>query len=272
MKEKVSSRRGCSGRLAATTFSPDEGVTEFAAAVDRIGLWITDGVGILKNWSKDIDWDTHFANANLSTAVLIDNPEMRRLELIYDSDSAGAWKRFLIFYGQFKSNSMPKITGPNPTGFRCATYDMFNNNWTGWTGDDSSTGDVFNENTGVADAAQGNGANTNINFDVETKDFFPFRLKHAALVMFFFLKWSSPTVSKTVSVKATTTRENEQEALTVTRDYNVLNSNKMLVKKYGTKFAMRITDNSATALPGLVGAELTSRLLTGGGEDTAATV
>jgi hypothetical protein len=271
-KETVSKKRGTSGPHTTTSFSPDEGVTEFAASVDSIGLWITDGIGMLKNWSKDIDWSTHFGSATLSTGQLVDNPFLRRLEFYFDSDGAGAWQRMCFFYGELKHNGMPKITGPDAALVRSVDWAETSGTWAGWSGSSAVGGHIFNENTGTLDAALSNGVDNKINFVAQTKDFMPYKMDHAAFVQFAHLLWDNPTNAKDVTVLATLTTEPNQTQRTASRTYDVKASSTMMVMKYGDRINLKITDNSNTALPGLVGAEIVSRRLTGAGNDKAGTV
>lgn len=269
-KEKISKKRGTSGKLTATSFSPDEGITEFAASVDSIGLWVTDGIGTLLNWSKEIDWDTHFGSADLTTAVLADNPVMRRLELYYDSNSSGAWKLMKFFYGDVKANRLPKVTGPDDALIRSIEWAKLGDTWAGFTGG-SSGGEIYNENTGTEDAAESNGSDTNILFFVKTKDYMPYKLRESGLFQFVYLLWDNATVAKDTSVQVSSTTEAGYQLQNVVKTYNVKNTNKMFVNIYGDRARLRVSDNSNTALPGLVGAELVTRRLGGSAESTAAT-
>ena len=272
VRETVSKKRGTAGKHTTTSFSPDEGVTEFAASVDSIGLWITDGIGMLKNWSKDINWATHFGSATLSTGQLVDNPFLRRLEFYFDSDGAGAWQRMCFFYGELKHNGMPKITGPDAALVRTVDWAYDGSAWAGWSGSTEAAGHIFNENTGNLDAALSNGVDNKMNFVTQTKDFMPYKMNHAAFVQFAHLLWDNPTSNKDVTVLATLTTEPKQAQRTSSRTYDVKASSTMMVMKYGDRINLKITDNSNTALPGLVGAELVSRRLTGAGNDKAGTV
>jgi hypothetical protein len=271
VREFVSDKRGCVGRLASTTFSPNEGYTVMSAAVDDLGLWVTEGIGGLQDWSRDIDWEGNFGNADLTTAILVDDPQLRRLELIFNSDGAGTWKQFRIYYGEVKQNGQPKWLGPDPIGFRCAAYANVDGEWQGWTGDKSSGGYIFNERVGNEDLADGYNTAGDIPFDAETGDIYPYSLKSSGIISFIYPKFddNSDADDKNVTlvgsyvIDGRTTSRNK--TTTITKSFNLQTSKKKLMRRFADRFRLRIQDISATSLPGLVAAEIMVRELGGKG-------
>jgi hypothetical protein len=137
VKEYVSTHRGCGGRLLSLELDVGAGRT-IAVAVDKLGLWSTDGVSALQEWSRDLDWDTLMSGVDLTIAELVNNAEMRRIELLY-TDTSGDRQELHFFYGRLKQdndgNQSTYITGPHPMGVRCRHYDLDEDGeWQGWSG------------------------------------------------------------------------------------------------------------------------------------------
>lgn len=137
ISEYISTHRGCGGRLLSIELDVSAGRT-IAVAVDKLGVWSTDGVSALQEWSRDLDWDTLMSGVDLTIAELVDNPEMRRIELLY-TDTSGDRQELHFFYGRLKQdidgNQSPYITGPHPMGVRCHHYNLDEDGaWQGWSG------------------------------------------------------------------------------------------------------------------------------------------
>jgi len=80
VKSKVHFAQGCVSPVAAATFSFGQGLR--LAYVSRYGILVTDG----SDWdviTDDMDWEAEVNVAALSTAVLVNNPRMYRLEFFY---------------------------------------------------------------------------------------------------------------------------------------------------------------------------------------------
>jgi len=157
IKEYVTNTRGCSGKFGCTEFTLAAGQT-FVAAVDSQGLWITNGVNILDEWSTDLDWNTIFSSVDLSKVILVCKPHKRRLELLY-TDSNGINKEYHFYYGRMKQGiegkTLPLITGPHTTKTRCRLYTIIGTNLAGFSGDSTSTGNVYTEDVQAADDSHG---------------------------------------------------------------------------------------------------------------------
>ena len=273
VKEFVSDKRGVAGRLLATSFSPDEGVTTIAAAIDSLGLWVTDGVGMLQNWSKDVDfvgamgiYPLGGGNAvDLSKAMLVDNPEMRRLEFIYQ-DQTDQWKWFRIYYGDLKPDGQPKWLGPDDVNFRCATYVNVLGVWRGWTGDSTATGYVYNERIGTSDLANGYDVSSNIPFDITTGEIYPFNLSDSGLVSYIYPKFSNNSTLPDKSITAVGTFILDGGAsYSITKSFHLQDDKKLYMHRYADRFKLRYHDISTTSLPALVATEIEVRPLKGEG-------
>jgi len=143
VSEYVSTHRGCAGRLLSLELDVGAGRT-IAISVDKLGVWSTDGVSTLQEWSRDLDWDTLMSGVDLSVAELVNNPQMRRIELLYE-DTSGDRQEMHFFYGRLKQdndgNQAPLITGPHPMGVRCHHYGLDSDGeWQGWSGGTGAAG------------------------------------------------------------------------------------------------------------------------------------
>ena len=260
VRDYVSQSRGTAGTHTTTSFTPEDGSSTLAASADSLGLWITDGIGLIRNWSKDYDWEGAFASIDLSTAILINNPQMRRLELTYDT--GGAWEDLHFFYGELKSNGQPKITGPTPIGYRCKTYAKVDGKWLGWSGDESITGAVWAERVGTNDASNGHDSDGNIPFQVESKDEYAFGLSDSALLTYIYPKFNErDLIDKDVTVQATCNRDGRSTAVISRKLHNLLTGKKVFYNKFADRFRILIEDISTTALPALLGMEYVARNL-----------
>lgn len=193
--EYVSNTRGCVGPHASTEVTLETGRT-FAVAVDALGVWATDGVSEIIPWSSDLDWDTLMSGVDMDTIRLIDNPEMDRLEMLYDTGS-NVMREMHFYYGRMKGK-LPLITGPHlassaaTDGWYSKHYANVDNTWVGWSGDNSTTGDVFVEREQAADDSLAyDGANTYVPFQVTTPDFYIGQLGRAHMVGFGYPKFAS---------------------------------------------------------------------------------
>ncbi len=102
--EYVSNRRGAAGTHSATEVTLTSGRT-ISVAVDALGVWATDGISMIHEWSNDLDWDTHMSGVTMADIQLEDNPEMRRVEMLY-TDGSGNRQAFHYFYGQCRRRVM----------------------------------------------------------------------------------------------------------------------------------------------------------------------
>lgn len=263
VREYVSEKRGCAGKLASTTFTPEEGSSTLAASVDNLGLWITNGVGLIKSWSNDLNWESIFDGVDLTSCILIDNPEMRRLEMLYNDNG---WKEYHFFYGVMKRNGQPKITGPHAAGWRCKHYTNLDGDWVGWSGDDGSDGYVFNERTGDEDQSEAYSSSKEVPFDVETGDRYPYGLNNSALPIFLYPHFSN-TSSKNITITTTFDRDGDDVSnpQTSSKTFNTTTKKKLYLGVYCDKFRVRVQDITNTSLPSLVSMEYTARLLQGEG-------
>lgn len=254
----VSQSRGAVGTHATATFTPEDGASTVAASVDSIGLWITDGIGTIRNWSKDYDWGA-LSTYNLSTSQLVNNPEMRRLEFLYDTGSG--WEEIYFYYGELKQNGQPKITGPHKVGFRCKTYSEVSGNWVGWSGDDRN-GEVYAERVGYSDGANGYDASGNIPFVTLSGDVYEAGLKDAGLVNFVYPKFDERDLyDKDVDVTGVFNRDGRQTAVEDNNPFNLLTGKKVYFHRYADRYQIGVEDISTTALPALLGFESDVRKL-----------
>jgi len=157
VKEYVSNVRGCSGAMSCTEFTLPAGET-LVASVDGLGLWVTNGVNLVEEWSTDLDWDAAFDGVDLTTVQLFDKPHKRRIEMLFEA-SDGTNQEYHFFYGRMKQGlegkRLPLVTGPHLSGTRCRHYTVISGNWEGFSGDSSTTGKVFLEDSQAADDSHG---------------------------------------------------------------------------------------------------------------------
>lgn len=260
IKEYVSNSRGAAGVRAVCEFTIPSGQTN-VAAVDSMGLWVTNGIEFVEDWSRDLDWPTLMSGVDLSTAMLVDNPVKYRIEMLYTS-SAGVRQELHFFYGRAKTGSDgrsgPLITGPHRINEACRTWGICNNTWTGWGGDSSATGDVFVENTQAADDSHAYDGSGSVLFDVTTGEVYAGGFGRAHIVDMMYPKFV-PSVSKNVTVTATFKRDGSSTEVTKAKTFTTTNKKKLYFHKYADRHKMRITDSSNTALPALIGYEIDLR-------------
>ena len=164
-------------------------------------------------------------NVDLSTAELVNNPEMRRLELLYVKSSVRYELHF--YYGRMKQdadgNGVPLILGPHKMGVRCKHYNLVSGAWTGWSGDSTATGDVYAERVRTVDAANGYDSSGSIPFSVETGESYVGQFGRAVLLGFGYPKFSDTTSPRTLTDGLTGTfrRDGSSSAQTKTKDYGL---------------------------------------------------
>jgi len=258
VKDYVSQSRGTAGVHTTESFTPEDGSSTLAASADSLGLWVTDGIGLIRTWSKDFDWENYFLNIDLSTATLTNNPQMRRLELTYYTGSV--WEDLHFFYGELKTNNQPKITGPHPAGYRCKTYAKVSGKWVGWSGDNTTVGAVWGERVGNTDASNGYDLSGNIPYQVETRDEYAFGLSDSAILTYVYPKFNERDLySKDVTITATCNKDGRADAIVIPKEFNLLTGKKAYYQKFADRFRILVSDISTTALPALLGFEYVAR-------------
>lgn len=250
IKEYVSNNRGTSGRLTCCEFTLPAGQT-LVASVDALGLWVTNGVNQMDEWSRDLDWATAFAGIDLTVAQLVDNTAKRRLELLY-TDATGARAEHHFFYGRLKEDGDgkpgPLITGPHPSSVQCKHYCQIANSWVGLSGDASATGDVFIEESGAADEAADD---QDITWEWELGDVYPHGLSRASILETITVKFQDGN-TKEYTATVTLIRDNGNErAITKTFTGNT----SLYIHAYCDRFRIKFTDTSHTAASAFVGIE-----------------
>lgn len=249
VRDYISSTFGSAGRFTAVEFFINER-PPLVASVSPQGLWITDGVSLSKFWSDEINWTTIFAGVDLSTAKLFDNPAMRRLELLYTAVD-GTNQEYHFFYGMLEQEeSLPRKTGPHPTGVRTKHYCTINGAWQGFTGDKTATGAIFLEG-GYADASNGYDAQGNIPFDVTTGEFYVTGYSGSHLVGCGYPKFGGG-LTKTITLTGSFSRD-IGTTFTKVKSYTVNAHKKVWWHRYCDRHKLNIQDISATQMPALIG-------------------
>lgn len=252
IKEYVSNTRGASGVLAVEEFTVPSGET-FVAACDSLGVWVTNGVTKVLDWTRDLNWATLMSGVDLSTADLRDNPVKRRIEMLY-LDASGAKKALHFYYGRMKQDSdggeAALITGPHPRGYTCSWYGQVGVGQHGFTG--GTAGQVYLEEGQDADASNGYDSNGTIPYDVGAGDIYATGLGGAHIVEEAFPKFETGT--KAITVEATFIRD-AGTTVTVTKTFNIGTQKKIWWHRYADRHRVRFKDYTATALPALIGYE-----------------
>lgn len=261
ISEYVSNTRGCSGLRACTEFTLPSGQTLVASA-DALGLWVTDGISTIQEWSRDLDWST-IPEASRPAIELVDNTEKRRLELLY-VDSNNARQEYHFFYARAKQDgdgqTSPLITGPHPTNVRTKHFSNIDAVWIGWGGDSTATGDIYIENTGDADASEGYATgSTVIPYDVESGDKYLMGLGGAHVIEYGYPKFVSGTKNITVVGKF---RKDSGSDYTLTKTFAINSRKKIYWHKYADRHSIRFQDYTNTSLPALVAYE--AEVMSGG--------
>jgi hypothetical protein len=273
--EYVSNTRGAAGVHATTEVTLGSGRT-FAVAVDALGVWATDGVSEIQEWSNDIDWTTVMSGVTLANVQFVHNPLMDRLELLYlDSTQR---KELHFYYGRMKQdadgNTAPLITGPHQAssaatdGWRCKHYANEGGSWVGWSGDNSTGGDIFVERESAADASLAyDGSNTYVPFNVVTGDYYFGGLGRATILEFGYPKFEgsttkalNPTTSSNLSgLFGTFQRDGSANTYTKSKLFTANTQRKVYWHAYADRHALQIKNIDSTALPALVGYEVEVR-------------
>lgn len=259
VKEYVSNNRGCAGRLACCEFTLPTGMT-LVAAVDALGVWVTNGVNQMDEWSLDLDWATNLAGVDLSTAQMIDNTAKRRLELLFTA-ADGTRQEYHFFYGRMKQNtegkSVPLITGPHPMGVRCKHYTQIGTGWVGFSGDASTSGKVFLEEGSDTDAAHGYDSTGIVPWTWTTGDIYPEGLSRSHLVEELQPKFQDGN-PKTYTLLCTFTRD-KGFTYTKTKTYASGTQQAVYIHAYTDRHHIQFSDLTNTAASAFVGYEAITR-------------
>lgn len=255
--EYVSTQRGAAGTFCTVEVDLGAGRT-VVVAVDDLGVWATDGVSTVQEWSNDLLWDTAFSGVTKSDIELVNNPEMRRVELLFLQTTR---KEYHFYYGRMKQDvqgaTVPLITGPHPMGVRSKHYNTVNGAWTGWSGDASTGGFVFTERESDSDTANGFDVNGNISFSVKTGDFYLGGLGTATILNCGYPKFSTGT-ARTLTLDGTFRRDGSTTAQTSSKSF--LSTNKKVYwHKYADRHSLQLTLTSTTDMPALVAYEVEPR-------------
>lgn len=272
VKEYVTNTRGTAGVQTCCEFTYTGGQT-LIASIDSLGLWITDGVSKVVEWSKDVgvdgtgDFQTLMTGVTLSTGRLRDNPVKRRLEFYY-ADADGNRRALHFFYGRMKQNSdgesSPLYTGPHYGNVNDAHYFNIDNVWRGLGAGSTSAGKVFTENSGDSDDSDGYGSGI-VPFDACTGTPYLPSLKDAHLVEFGYPKFTTD-IQKEVTLIHTAVRDGGTSRV-ITKTYQAGTQRKVYIHAYGDRQSIRVQDLTATSMPALVAYEADVRGA-GEGRDT----
>jgi hypothetical protein len=259
VKEHVSNVRGCAGAQACTEFTLSTGQT-LVAAVDGLGLWVTNGVNLVEEWSSDLDWPALIEGVTLSNVILVDKPHKRRIEMLY-TDAAGDRQEMHFFYGRLKpgidGKQGPLVTGPHPSGCRCKYYTMIDGQWIGFGGDASEIGDVFLEDDQAADDSNGYNASGVVPWTITPGDLYIGGETKSHLVERADVKFSDG-IDKDFQVVATFFRDTGKTH-TVTKTYSTTGTTKVYLHQYCDRHRMSFTDLTNTEAPAFVGYSLITR-------------
>jgi hypothetical protein len=255
VKEYVSNNRGTAGRLTCCEFTLPAGQT-LVGSVDSLGLWVTNGVNQMDEWSRDLDWATDMADIDLSTAELVDNTPKRRLELLYTATDGSRQERH-FFYGRLKEDGDgkpgPIHTGPHPMGVRCKHYTQIGTGWVGFSGDSTSTGGVFLEESGYSDDANGYDSTGIIPWAWTMGDVYLGGISNANILETLGSKFTSE-ITKAFTITVTTFRDVGQQS-THTKTLGITVPSNLYLHFYSDRFRVRYTDLTATQAPAFVGQE-----------------
>lgn len=271
VKEYVSQVRGAAGRFCSASISLPSG-GQLAVAADAMGVWATDGVSGIQDWTKDINWtstdrDGLMDGVDLSTAQMRDNPPMRRLELLY-TDTDGRKKELHFFYGDFKQNGLPKITGNHYAGDGSATTggwisshysfaDTSPRQWLGWKGSGYTDGKVYLERLNTdgtacySDASHAYDNLGNVPHIATSGDQYMAGLGQSATVETATPKFM-PGVQKDMTVIGTFYRDGNAVTVTKTKTYATNERSGIYWHVYGDRHRVSIQDISTTQGTALV--------------------
>lgn len=258
--EYVTNTRGCCGTHAATEITLDTNhACSFAAAVDSLGLWITDGVSQIIEWSQNLDWDTAMEGVDLSQIILVNNFEMRRLEMLFEKDAKRYEYHF--YYGHMtgtggESTGLPLITGPHLSRTKSKHFAVVDCSWVGWSGDSTDKGDIYTERAHSRDDSYAYDPLGSVPLSVETGDFYVAGLGRSALVVFGYPKFTAG--SKYVNFIGTFVRDGADTPITVTKSH-LTNNKKIYWHRYADRHKIKIQDISPDDMPAIVGYEVELR-------------
>jgi len=260
VREYVSETRGAAGTFCATSFTLPTGAT-LAAACDTLGIWVTDGVSGLNDWTRNLNWATLMSGVNLATAKLVNNPSMSRLELLYVSGSTRY--ELHLFYGEMREGNTPRITGPHVAGttygWLCKHYalaDVATPSWLGWSGSAYADGKVFCERQQALDASYAYDGAGVVPYRVDSGERYLNGLGSATVLELSHPKFADPTVDKAVTIVGTFRRDGNAAAVTATKSFTIGSGKKLYWHRYADRLKMSVRDLTATALPAFVAHEL----------------
>jgi hypothetical protein len=279
--EYVSTTRGAAGKHSAIEIDVGAGRT-VAVAVDSLGVWATDGITEVQEWSRDIDWDTVMAGVTFSNIQLYNNFEMRRVEMLY-VDSSSNHQEYHFYYGRAKEahdgGRTLLVTGPHPAsrstgtiGYQCKHYFQLGaGTWAGLSGTvadgtvktfierKDASGDAYYTDDALAYDASGN-----VPFQVKTADFRFAGLGSAFIVDFGYPEWRTSDGAKTLAGTATsgftgTFVRDSGSTSTVTKGFVIGTNKKIYWHRYADYCNFAVNDVSTTLMPALVEYEVELR-------------
>lgn len=261
--EYVSNTRGCAGHLASTEVTIQSGST-LAVAVDALGLWATDGVSVILEWSNQIDWAALTDGVDLSRVKLINNPQLYRLEMLYEKN--GRCYEMHFFYDRLEDNS-PVASGPHPMGVCVKHYSNIDGKWAGWSGEDSAPGRIFVEREQAADDAFGyDDVTRSVPFLIRTGDDYVDGLGTSTIVTEGFPKFGSNGIIKPVTFTGSFRRDGFQTPSSKSKYFIIGTQKKLYWAAYADRHSIEIKDTSDTDMPPLVAYEISTRPAGGGKE------
>ena len=273
--EYVSNIRGCSGVHAVTEVTIDKGRT-FTVAADALGVWSTDGVSEIIEWSNGIAWQDLMANTDMAGIRLYNNALMDRVEILYDSDKDNPntdLREIHMYYGRYKQDIerhfSPLVTGPHNasvdamSGYRSKHYAVVDGKWAGWVGSNNNatgTGVVFVDREGAADDSMANdGSTTNVPFVIRTGDIYVNNIGHASLINFGYLKFEDDGTSPTFSLTGRFKRDGASEEAIKSKSFEANRQKKVYWHMYCDRHSLEIRWVTPLAFPGVVAYEFETR-------------
>ena len=274
VREFVSETRGAAGRFCAVSFAHPTGPT-LAAAVDKMGLWVSDGVSGIKNWTDRIDWKGMFDSVDLTTAQLKNNQEMFRLELLY-TDTSNTLKELHFFYGDMRSDGLPKITGPHYAGssngslrgWICSHYcyaDSTPARWLGWKGSGYADGKIYLEridtssNAYYKDDSSAYDVAGNVFYKATLGDYYVIEPGQSTIVEQGIPVFSDEASGKVFNIVNTFRREGSPSSVEVTKSFTSGSNVKIPLHRYCDRYKASIQSVSMTQSPSLIGYEIYHR-------------
>jgi len=169
VKTQVEGAHGCVGGQAGATFSFGQG--QRLAYVSRYGVLVTDGF-VWDVLSGDLDWENTFNIAQLSSAVLVNNPRKYRLEM--RAPAVGSSVNNVVYFFHYHPSQAKdsgaglraKVTGPHPMPASAATVMTLSGQKFVVTG--ASNGRVYLEDNG-----NDNGEGVAFPVTLQTGDIYP---------------------------------------------------------------------------------------------------